>query len=398
MVTRTSEIKALDGNKAAAYGVLLCRPDVIAAYPITPQTPLLEALYRYHADGRLDAEMVEVEGEHSAMSVLMGASACGGRTFTATSSQGLAYMFEAYFKASGSRLPIVMGVATRELAAPDGVSGAQQDVMLVRDAGWIQVHAESAQEIMDTVVMAYRIAEDPEILLPFSICYDGFYLSHLTDRVELPLQEDVDAFLAPVTGHPDRPRLDPKHPLTFSAYCLGDVLVEYRHKHCAAMQRAKAKIEEVEDEFEKRFGRSYGGLIEEYRSRDAEIVLVATGSCAGTAKVVVDQLRETGISIGLIKMRYMRPFPNERLATALAGKKAIGVIDRSVHFGWNCGTVFMELKAVLGEMGARIPMANFIDGLAGMDITIQHIERAAEITGRAARGETFQQVTWFPLE
>ncbi len=398
MVTKTPVIKALDGNKAAAHAVMLCRPDVIAAYPITPQTPLLEALYRHHADGRMDAEMIEVEGEHSGMSALIGASACGARTFTATSSQGLAYMFEPYYKASGSRVPIVIVVATRELAAPDSVSGSQQDVMSVRDAGWIQVHVESAQEIMDSMIMAYRVAEDPEILLPFCLCYDGFYLSHMTDRVELPSQEDVDAFLAPVTDHPDRPRLDPRHPSAFSSFTVGELVVEYRYKHCQAMQASKSKIEQVEREFEQRFGRSYGGLIEEYRSQDAEIVLVATGSCAGTAKVVVDKLRDRGVSVGLIKLRYMRPFPNERLASALAGKKAIGVIDRNVLFGWNCGTVFMELKAVLGEMGARIPMANFIDGLAGMDITIEHVERAVDITQRAARGESFQEVSWFALE
>lgn len=398
MVTKTPEIKALDGNKAAGYAVLMCRPDVIAAYPITPQTPLLEALYRYQAEGRLEAEMVEVEGEHSGMSVLIGASACGGRTFTATSSQGLCYMFEPYFRASGSRLPIVMVVATREIAAPDGVSGSQQDVMTVRDAGWIQVHVESAQEIMDTMIMAYRIAEDPEILLPVSVCYDGFYLSHLTDRVELVQQEDVDAFLAPVTDHPDRPRVDPNNPMAFSSYTTGELLVEYRWKHADAMQRSKTKIEAVEKEFENRFGRAYGGLIEEYRSQDAEMVLVTTGSAAGTAKVVVDAMRERGVSLGLIKIRYMRPFPKERLAAALAGKKAIGVIDRNVLFGWNSGAVFMELKAVLGEMGARIPMADFIDGLAGMDITIENIEREVGVIQRAARGEQFQEVTWMALE
>lgn len=398
MVTKVAEVKALDGNKAAAYSVLLCRPDVIAAYPITPQTPLLEALYRYQAEGRLEAEMVEVEGEHSGMSVLIGASACGGRTFTATSSQGLAYMYEPFFRASGSRLPIVMVIATRELAAPDGVSGGQQDAVSVRDAGWLQVHVESAQEILDTLIMAYRIAEDPEILLPICVCYDGFYLSHLTDRVEIPAQEDVDAFLAPVTNHPDRPRLDPKNPLTFSSFCTGEILAEYRYKHCAATQASKERIEEVERQFERAFGRYYGGLIEEYRSQDAETVLVTMGSASGTAKVIIDRLRDRGIPIGLIKVRYLRPFPHERLARALAGKKAIGVIDRNVCFGWNSGTVFMELKAVFGQMGVKIPMVNFIDGLAGLDITLEHVEKAANITLKAARGEPFPEVTWFPLE
>jgi pyruvate/2-oxoacid:ferredoxin oxidoreductase alpha subunit len=393
-----SEVKVLDGNKAAAYGVLLSRPDVIAAYPITPQTPLLETLYRFGAEGRLDAETVEVEGELSAISVLIGASAAGGRTFTATSSQGLAFMFEGYFRAAGSRLPIVMVVATRELAAPDGVSGSQQDIVAVRDAGWIMVNMESPQEILDTMITAYRIAEDPEVLLPITVCYDGFYLSHLSERVEIPPQEEVDAFLAPLKEMEGRLKLTPDQAMTFSSFTVGELFAEYRYKHCEAMQRAKDKIEEIEQEYGRRFGRSYGGLIEEYRSQDADIVLVTMGSCAGTAKVVVDQKREEGLKVGLVRIRYFRPFPRERLARALAGKQAIGVIDRNVCFGWNSGTIFAELKGVLGEMGAKIPMANFIDGLGGLDITVEHIERAVEVTQQAARGEPFQEVAWLPLE
>lgn len=274
----------MDGNRAAAYGVLLSRPDVICAYPITPQTPLLEHLYKFCAEGKLRAETVEVE--HSAMSVLIGAAASGGRTFTATSSQGLAFMFEAYFMAATLRLPIVMVIATREMIAPTVVASGQQDIISVRDAGWVQLHMASVQEILDSIIIAYRLAEDPEILLPVNICYDGYYLSHLSQEVEVPSQEEVDAFLPPPSFGP---RLDPATPMTFAVYTVGDLFAEYRYKHCAAMERVKDKLPQIEAEFYRRFGRSYDGLIEKYKLDDAEVVIVALGSCAETAKVVVDR-------------------------------------------------------------------------------------------------------------
>ncbi len=398
-VATTRKIKVMDGNKAAANGVLLCQPDVVAAFPITPQTPLIEAIWKFVANGQLKAEAVEVEGELSAISVLIGASAAGGRTFTATSSQGLAFMYEAYFRAAGSRLPIVMVVATRELAAPDIVAGGQQDVMSVRDAGWMQIHCETCQEILDTIIMSYRIAEDSEILLPILVCYDGYYLSHLSERVEIPFQEEVDEFLAPLKAMAkDRPRLSLDHPLTFSAFATGPVFSEYRYKHTAAMTRAKKKIDDVDGEFKKILGRSWGGVIEEYRCEDAEVVLVAVGSAAGSVRTVVNKKREEGVKVGLIKLRSIRPFPRERLVNAIRDKKAVGIIDRNVCVGWNSGTMFMEMKALQADLETRIPMASFIDGLAGTDITLEHIERALEITQKAARGEAFQEVTWLGLE
>jgi len=382
----------MDGNRAAAYGVLLSRPDVICAYPITPQTPLLEHLYRFCAEGRLKAETVEVEGEHSAISVLIGAAASGARTFTATSSQGLAFMFEAYFMAATLRLPIVMVVATREMIAPSVVASGQQDIMTVRDAGWVQLHAASVQEILDCIIMAYRLAEDPDVLLPVNVCYDGYYLSHLSQEVEVPSQEDVDSFLPPPTFGP---RLDPAHPMTFAVYTVGDLFTEYRYKHCAAMERARRKIPEIEAEFARRFGRSYGGLVERYRLDDAEIALVAMGSCAETAKVVVDRKREEGIPVGLARVRVFRPFPKEELRAALRGIKALGVLDRDVCFGWGCGALFIELKAAVDS---SIPVLNFIGGLAGSDITLEHFSRAVESTLRASRGESLPEVTWLDLE
>ncbi len=394
------QIKVLDGNKSAAQGVLLCQPNVVAAYPITPQTPLIEALWKFAADGKLRCETVEVEGELSAISVLIGAAAAGGRTFTATSSQGLAFMFEAYYRAAGTRMPIVMVVATREIAAPDIVAGGQQDVMSARDAGWIQLHTETCQEILDSIIMAYRLAEDSDIMLPVMVCYDGYYLSHLAERVEIPFQEEVDEFLAPLKSmEKDRPRLGLENPLTFCSYSTGPLFTECRYKHNMAMYRAKKKIDEIDGEFKRILGRGWGGAIEEYRCEDAEVALVAVGSAAGTVRAVVDRNRAKGVKVGMIKLRAIRPFPRERLVSAIRGKKAIGVLDRNVCVGWNSGTMFMEVKALRGDLDdSRVPMVGFIDGLGGADITLEHIEQALEITQQAARGEDVEEVTWLGLE
>ncbi|MFQ6116718.1 MAG: hypothetical protein ACE5LQ_00470, partial [Candidatus Bipolaricaulia bacterium] len=249
--------KVLEGNAAVAYGATLCRPDVIAAYPITPATSVLEHLYRFSAEGLLDAELIATEGENSALSALMGASAAGARTFTATSSMGLAFMFDAYLAASGSRLPIVMALAMREQTMPMVLAAGSSDAITVKDGGWIQIYVETCQEILDSIIMAYRLAEDEEILLPVNVCYLGFYLSYLSQRVEVPSQEDVDAFLAPLKEK-ERLRLSLERPLTFPAEIApGDpLLMEYRHKHCAAMERAKERLDRVDREFEKAFGRS----------------------------------------------------------------------------------------------------------------------------------------------
>jgi phenylglyoxylate dehydrogenase alpha subunit len=392
---KPEQVKPLDGNKAAAYGVLLCKPDVISAYPITPQTALPEQLYRFCAEGLLKSEMVEVEGEMSAMSVLIGASAAGGRTFGATSGSGLAFMFEAYCQASTLRLPIVMVIATREMVGPGIVAAGEQDAFSVRDAGWIHIHCETCQEILDSIIMAYELAEDPEILVPVNICYDGFYLSHLTDLVEVPLQEDVDRFLGP---RKERPKLSPETPMAFGVADPRLVFAEYRYKHLAALERAKTKIEQIDTKFQATFGRCYGGLIEKYRMDDAEMALVALGSCSGTAKAVIDAQREAGVRVGLVRVRAYRPFPKEALREALQAMKGIGVIDRNVCFGFNTGTLFVELKSALSDLNKRIPVANFISGLGGADITPQGITRAVDITCQAAHEQSFEEVTWLDLE
>jgi phenylglyoxylate dehydrogenase alpha subunit len=391
------ELKVLDGNGAAAYGVMLCRPDVVAAYPITPMTPLIEHLARFVADGLLKAETVEMEGEHSAISVLIGASNAGGRTFTATSSQGLAFMAEAYIKAAMDRIPIVMVIVGRELAGPDGVFSGQQDSLTLRDAGWVQIYPESCQEILDSIIMAYRLAEDEEILLPVNVCYDGYYLSHLIDGVEVPAQEDVDRFLAPLSNM-RRFRLDPEVGLTYAGLATPDVFVEYRYKHMAALDRAKEKIDAIDLEFQHSFGRSYSGQIEEYRMEDAEIALVSMGSPSGTAKAVIDSKRDAGVKVGLVRVRALRPFPKERMAKALQGKRAVGVLDKNVCFGWGCGVVLMETRAALYESGVMVPTVGFIGGLGSGDISKQHIGRAIDAVDKAARGQPHKPVTWLNLE
>ena len=366
-------VKAVTGNTAAALGTALCSPDLIAAYPITPQSSVVEYLAQMVADGQIESTMVQVESEHSAMSVVQGAAAAEARVFTATSAQGLALMYEPYFRMSTLRLPMVMAVACREMTSPETVWSGQQDTMSVRDAGWIQVYAENNQEILDMVIQGYRLGEDKDVLLPVNVCYDGFFLSHLTERVEVPAKEDVEKFLPPY--RPDHVTLDPKRPMAVDPLTPGNILIQYRAGHLAAMQRALVKLEEIDAEFGKQFGRAWGGAIEEYRCEDAEVVILTIGSMTGTARVAVDQARENGVKVGLVKVRYMRPFPAEKIAAALAGKKAWAAIDRSVCFGWNTGPMYMEAKAA-----ACAPSSNFsvIGGLGGADIALHDIAKVIE--------------------
>lgn len=395
MVETSERVKICDGNRAGAYGVLLAKPDVIAVYPITPQTSLIEHLTEWKSEGILSAEVIEVEGEISAMGASIGASAAGGRVFTATSSMGLNFMFDTYLLAALSRLPIVMVNATREQAPPSVVAESEQDIMSVIESGWIHIHTESCQEILDSIIMAYRLAEDPEILVPVTVAYDGFYLSYLTEAVALPPEDTVERFLP----RRPRPKVGFNPPLS---YGFGDGtprgVAEARYRHQAAMERAKDKIDEIDQEFKTIFGRSYGGQIEEYRTEDAEIVLVSLGSCTGTARVAIDRKREQGIKAGLVKLRFFRPFPRERLVRVLAGKKAVGVIDRSVALGGNCGHIFRELGFSLQDSGISVPIADFIDGLGGGDITVNHIEKMIDDTYAVAQGKPFEKVTWLQLE
>jgi pyruvate ferredoxin oxidoreductase alpha subunit len=370
---------------------------LVALYPITPQSEVIELLAQFHAEGWLDAEMVEVEGENSAINVVTAAAMAGGRVFTATSSWGLAFMYDGMLQASGFRAPVVMVNVNREMPGILAVSAGQQDMTATRDSGWIQLIAEDCQEILDLVIMAFRMAEDFDIQLPVMVNYDGFYLSYLAEGVHVPERREVEAFLAALKEQPKRPVLVPGGPLGCGTHGILEGFVELRYKHSKAMERARSKFDEIDDLFQACFGRNYGGQIEEYRLEDAEIVLVASGSAAGTAKAVIDSKREQGEKAGLVKLRMFRPFPGERLAKALMNRKAIGVIDRSVCFGWDCGPLFMELRALGAEIG-DIPMLNFIGGLASLDIATDQMETMLSSLRSAAEGKSFPTVTWVSLE
>ena len=397
-------IEVCDGNKAVAYGVLLSRPDVIAVYPITPQSAVGEWLSRWNDEGKLDAEVVRVEGENSSMGVCCSASLTGGRVFTATSSWGLLFMTDGLHYAAGYRIPVVMTNANRETPGIFTIGNSSQDMWSMRDTGWVQLNVEDNQEILDAVIMAYRIAEDTDILLPVMVCYDGFYLSYRKDPLEVPAQDEVDTFLSPLKAS-KRHIVTPDDPMVFGVPSFfpedqGEGCTEFRYKHSTALERVKDKIDVVDKDFEDIFGRSYGGQIEAYRTDDADIILVATGSVCGTAKVVIDKKRDDGLKVGLIKVRLLRPFPREKIAKALEGKKGIGVIDRSVCFGYHCGHLYMELKTAIsfGGLPTTILTLNFIGGLANLDITVEQVEKTIDLTVAAVRGETVKEVTWLSLE
>ena len=376
-----SEVKALTGNKCAAYGAALCRPDLIAAYPITPQSSVVETLADMVYSGELDSRMVQVESEHSAMSVVQGAAAAGGRVFTATSAQGLALMYEPYFRMSTLRLPMVMAIATREMTSPETIWSGQQDAMSVREAGWIQCFCETNQEILDMILQGYMLAEDPRVLIPVNVCYDGFYSSHLVERVELPSQADADAFLPPYSLPA---KLDPRTPQALDPMTPGELLMKYRRDHLESMKAALAVIDEVDAKFAAAFGRSYGGCVDTYRMEDADFALVTVGGMTGTARDAVDEARERGIRAGVVKLRFIRPFPAERIKEALTGVKGFAVVDRSVSFGWNAGPMYVETCAALGEAVNGKARFSAIGGLGGADISMAHMERVIEALAAAA--------------
>jgi pyruvate/2-oxoacid:ferredoxin oxidoreductase alpha subunit len=331
------------------------------------------------------------------MNVVTAASVAGGRVFTATSSWGLAFMYDAMLAASGTRAPVVMVNVNRETPGIIAVSSGQQDMISTRDSGWISLIAENCQEILDQVIMAYRLAEDFDIQVPVMINYDGFYLSYMAERVEVPSKADVTAYLSVLEDQPKRQVLLPGKPLGCGSHGILQGYVELRHKHIQAMERAKDKFEAIEKDFGTRFGRSYGGLIEEYRTQDAEIVLVASGSMCGTIKTVIDRKREQGVKCGLLRLRMFRPFPWERLVEVLRGKKSIGVVDRSVGFGTQGGPMYVEVSSLSSKYG-DIPTMSFIDGIANTDVTADHIEQMLDQVQAAARGEEYPELTWVCLE
>ncbi len=356
--------KIMVGNHAVSWGVMLARAEVISAYPITPQTTIVEELSVLCADGRLKARFIPVESEHSAMACCIGASAAGVRTFTATSSQGLALMHEMLHWASGARLPIVMANVNRALGSPFNIWGEQSDSLAQRDTGWLQLYCENNQEVLDTVIQAFKIAE--EILLPVMLVLDAFTLSHTAEAVDIPDPSLVDNFLPPYQA---TLRLDPREPRSFGCLAPPEYLMEFRYKMHQSMLQGKEVSRKVDEEFGRNFGRKYG-LIEAYRCAGADVILVTSGSVAGTARVAVDSLRDKGRKVGLVKIRLFRPFPKDELLEVVREAEKVAVLDRSLSLGVG-GFFAQEIRAAFCNEKKHPPIFSYITGLGGRDVTMQ---------------------------
>ncbi len=360
----------LSGNEAFACGARLARPQVISAYPITPQTIVVERLAEMVEDGSLQSDFIHVESEHSALSCAMGASAVGARTFTATSSQGLLYMAECLTYASGGRFPIVMMNANRATALPWNIYGDQRDSLSQLDCGWIQAYAADGQESLDLALMSYYIAEHPAVSTPFMVNLDGFVLTHTYEVVDVPEQALADQFLPP---YRTENKLDLDHPRNLAFSAGPDTNYMFKYKEHVGMCNAVAVIREAEARFAAIFGRQYSGMMECYRTGDADYILITLGSIAGLARETVDKLREQGQKVGLLRLRYLRPFPNEELAAAVQHARSVAVLEKDVSFG-NEGTVYTNVNSALQKAGLALPSSNFIGGLGGRNIAGEEIE------------------------
>ena len=360
----------MSGNSAQAYAARLARVEVVAAYPITPQTTIIEKLAEFLAKGELAAQYIKVESEHSAMAACIAASAVGARTYTATSSQGLLLMHELLHWAAGARAPVVMGVANRAVAPPWNIGADHTDSVAQRDTGWIQLYAESNQEVLDTVLQAFRLAEHAEVSLPAMVTEDAFFLTHTVEPVDVPSQAEVDAFLPPRRA---RFKLEAKGAMRVGSYMAADNFEEYRRKLALAMERVPAAFAEVEREYERATGRNHGGLLPLYKVEGADAVLVTMGTATTTARAVVDKLRSEGLRVGLAKLRSFRPFPQREVRALAKEVGTVGVLDRSFTFG-PTGAAATEVQAALYRAPQRPGFAGFIGGLGGRDITPQAVE------------------------
>lgn len=361
--------RVLDGNAAAAEALRLARVQVVAAYPVTPQSPVVERLSEYVANGTLDAKYIRIESEHSAMSCVIGAQLTGVRAATATSSVGLAFMHEVLGVASGCRVPLVMPVVNRALVSPWSLWCDHQDSMAERDSGWLQFYVENAQEVLDTLLMAYRIAEREEVLTPAMVCFDGFFVSHAPQLVMVPDQEAVDAFLP--AYRPSNLYLDPRDPMFVNGLVPPEDFSEMRYQQRVGFENALTIIPEVQRTFREHFGRKHE-MVEAYLCDDADVVLVTLGSMSGTAKHVARRLREDNYRAGVVKLGVFRPFPVERIRKALGGKRVVGVLDRSAGLGAQAGPLSLEISTALSDSEAQV--YGYTAGLGGRDITEMTIE------------------------
>ena len=380
--TQAVHVAALQGDEAVAEAVRQCDVDVVAAYPITPQTIIVEKLAEYVANGRFTGEFVPVESEHSAMSACIGAAATGARVFTATSSQGLALMHEMLYNASGMRLPIVMAVANRALSAPLVLNADHGDMMGSRDCGWIQFYAENVEEIYDRTIQLFKLSEDPRVMLPSTINFEGFILSHDKERVRLLDDEQIKKFL----GRP-RPKykIDPDVPLTFGAIATPDTYYEFRMQQAEAMKNALRVFDEVEMEFESFSGRKYGA-IDAYNTEGADVVMVVSGSAAGTMRAAARALNAAGEKVGVLAIKLYRPFPMEQVVSQLAQAKAVVVMDRSLSLGAPSGPLSEDVKSGMQLAGLAKPTMSVVYGIGGSDIST---DDGKNIFGMAKEGSAF---------
>lgn len=368
---KKEKYQALTGGEAVAVAMKQINPEVVAAYPITPQTPIIETFAEFVANGEVDTELIDVESEHSALSAVVGAAAAGGRSMTATSSQGLALMAEIVYVASGSRLPIVMAISNRALSAPINIHCDHTDSMFLRDASWLQIYSETAQEAYDNTLIALKVAEHKKVQLPAMVMQDGFITSHNVENVLILDDKKAKKFIGKYEI--EYPLLNFKKPVTVGPLDLFDYFFEHKYQQAEAMDEARKVLREVDGEFYKLTGRKYD-FIEKYKTSDADFVIVAISSTCGTAKMVVDKLRKEGKKVGLLKIRVMRPFPDKEIAKALEGKKVVAVLDRSISFG-AYSPVFTEVRSALYGLSKRPKMQNYIYGLGGRNIGLKDIEK-----------------------
>jgi pyruvate ferredoxin oxidoreductase alpha subunit len=401
------EILGLNGDEAVAYAAKQADVDVVAAYPITPQTIIVEKFSEYVANGEVNTEFVCTESEHSAMAACLAAAATGARTFTASASAGLALMHEMLFVTSGCRAPVVMAIANRALSAPLNIHGDHSDTMAQRDSGWIQIYAENAQEVYDSIFQAFRIAEHLDVQLPVMVGLDGFTLSHTLENVKVLADDVVKGFvgtrqLPDVVTHEGKTvpyKLDPANPMTMGPVALPNYYFEFKRQQEEAMRNTLKVIPQVHDEYGELCGRYYGnGLVEKYELDDAEIAIVCLGSTAGTVKTVIDELRAEGVKAGLLRIRTFRPFPAEEIAEALGKVKAVAVMDKSMSFGGNGGAIFHETRHALYDSQTHPYMVNYIYGLGGRDTSPSQMRKIFEDLQKVIQsGKTEEKIRFIGL-
>ncbi|MCI5934988.1 MAG: pyruvate ferredoxin oxidoreductase [Lachnospiraceae bacterium] len=361
----------MSGNEAVSYAIRQINPDVMPAFPITPSTEIPQMVSTYIANGEMDTEFIPVESEHSSMSATIGAEAAGARSLTATSSAGLALMWEELLLAASNRMPCALALVNRTLSGPININCDHSDGMGARDTGWIQIYAENNQEAYDNFIQAYPIAEHADVHLPIMICQDGFITSHAVENIELLEDDEVKNFVG--TYEPEEYLLNPGKPISVGPYSVSNYAMEAKKNQEIALENSKAVILEVAKKFEALSGRSYG-LFEEYRTEDAEYIMLLIGSAAGTAKAAVDELREQGKKVGVLKLRVFRPFPADEIAHALRHCKAVAIMDRCESYNGNGGPLGSEVTAALFKNRVMITAVNYIYGLAGRDFTVDHVK------------------------